>query len=267
MSKISVAVGLAVLSMASAAQSQDCQSLVGTTVQPRTFDAVAAIVKEVPNRKDEFETTAAYQARVEAALAKLPGDVIVSAPFDQQYAVYDADIAQFLIKSYAIRNINTDYSGVFGYGTPFDGVVKFSYSSSNLDVVLSQTETSTGSYVGTNSYGASAKIAKISRVTKAIFEGESPRYGEGLFAKLSDAVLFRLPMSPEQARALKGTFRGAFVIGPKAPFYTVGKGRPGDVTVANPYDVSEAIQVIVADIKCALVTDGAGKVLAAASTN
>jgi hypothetical protein len=267
MSKVGLFGAIAVLAFGTAAQAQTCEAYVGTTIQPRTFDAVAAIVKTVPNQKDEFETTVAYDARVQAALAKLPGDVIIGAPFDPKYATYDADTGQFVIKSYAIRNINTDYAGVFGYGTPFDGKVKFSYSSSNLDVVLSQSEVATGSYVASNSYGASTKVTKIARTTKAIFDRESPRYGQSLFDSLKDSVLFRLPVSPEEARALKTSFKGAFVISPKAPFFTVGKGRGGDVTISNPYDVDESIHVIIADIKCALVTDATGKVLAAAGTN
>jgi hypothetical protein len=243
-----VALAGAMMVAGTAAKAADaCQSYVGTVVQPQSFDAVALLLKGLPGIKGEFETTADFQARVQAARAKLPEHIIIRVPVNSKYVEYDADAGAFKIKSYAIDNENTDYYGTFGYGTPFYEKVKIGSTGSNLDIVVSTVDVPQGTYVGTNSFGASARIAKVARTTKAIFDRAEARYDEDLFPGLVGNVLFTIPVAAAQAPAMKSGFRAAVVVAPYAPFYVLGKGMPGDVTLDNPVDLSETMQIIMAD--------------------
>ncbi|HEY5236812.1 MAG TPA: hypothetical protein VIJ62_00405 [Rhizomicrobium sp.] len=256
-----------------------CSALVGTTIAPVTIDAVIAKVSKLPLKKDEFESSDAYAARLQLAQSSLSPTYIVSIPFDPTYAIYNADEHKFEVQSYALANVLTDYTGVFGYGTPLYGQVKFagyaSPSSSNLDIAVSSKEARVGTYQGSNAFGVNATIARVKKLTKTIFEreGEVGEPGEDLFfaaipygQKRSSNLIFEIPADPQQARTLKTSMKGAVVIAPKPPFFAQGKVDNGAPTIDSPRDVSETLQVVLADIKCAIVTDGQHVVLATYDT-
>lgn len=162
------------------AQTSVCDTYVGRAVTPTTFDAAAAILKRFPAEKGEYETTTAYEARLAAARAAIPSTLIITSTLDPTYLKYNADAGSLEVVAYALRNINTDYSSVFGYGTPYYEKVKYS-SFDNIDWVLSETESVTGSFVGSNAFGAQVLVNKILRIDKSIFQGEA-EFGTDLWS-------------------------------------------------------------------------------------
>jgi len=93
-------------------------------VQPRSFDQLASAVRPLPRTKNEYETTKAFAEKQASALEGVGSNWIISVPFDPKYALYDADQGRLKIQSYSVKNLNTEYEGVFGYGEPLYGFTR-----------------------------------------------------------------------------------------------------------------------------------------------
>lgn len=240
-----------------------CNRFVGEQVSSQSFAAVAAKLDSMPATRSEFETTEAFNSRQGAAAAQLPATFIVSYQPNLQYLVYDADAGALSVKSYFFRNRNTSYSDVFGYGSPFDGKVKYGHSD-NIDVVVGETERPTGSYAGSNAYGATAIVTRIQRDTQSIWDREA-KYGEDIFNGDAGVLLDSIPMQPNEARALKGSASAAIVFTPRWPYLAKGT-KTWTPTINRPTHVTNDITVITGDIQCALLLDSTKRVLAAYAT-
>ncbi|MBL8546203.1 MAG: hypothetical protein JNL81_07045 [Hyphomonadaceae bacterium] len=264
---IVAAAALFVFASGGAAVAQECEAMAGTQISPISFDAAATALSSVP-AKDEFETTAQYQTRVEAALAGISSRMLVSAPFDTEYATYNADAGRFEIRSYAVRNLNTDWFTVF-YGSPHYGGIRYS-TLGNIDLVLSSSDRPNGTYQGQNSYGATWTVTRVTRTVNAIFEREPARYNEELFGQRpagAAPLTWTLPVPVEQARGMRDRFRAAVLIAPRAPFFFENRQQSaGRITIQNPRDVEQVSRIIVADIQCVVITDDQNNVLIAQRT-
>jgi len=253
------------LSLSSSAQNI-CAPYLDKTVQPLEANALWQQLAKVPNAKDEFETTPQFEARVASAIGGLNGPIIVEVPIQREFITYDADARRLDVQRYAFSNGLTEYSGVFGYGTPFYGQIQ--YGRDNLNVVLPYEEKQMGSYTGTNAMGAKIEIAKVSRLTRVIFERQG-RPGENLFTGETQKDLASLSFSeitPEQAKNAKATARAAIVYIPRAPYFARGKYPWGQPTIHNPRAIDETIEVAIGDIQCALFLNSAGKVFGVIAT-
>jgi hypothetical protein len=238
-----------------------CSEYVGQTVAPQSFDsAIKGYTAIAP--KGEFETTAAYEARRNAALGGSTRPLIVSKePEDRKFFEYDADAQRMGIKSYAFDNTGFDaWSALYsaGYYGKLDAD-----TSGNLDVVISQTQKPGGTYEASNSFGAKAVVQRIAQTTKVIFQGKAPSVFAGLFpqADKEPYEIGYLNLSPSEAQQLKPQLRLAFVVEPKEPYVIEGTRSVGDTTVRNPTDVTEDFAILVADFRCGLLLDGSNKVL------
>lgn len=229
-----------------------------------TFEMAASALKGVSADKGEYETTAAYEARMSAARSALPSTIIISSRLDPEYLKYNADAGSLEVTSYALRNINTDYSSVFGYGTPYYDKIKYS-SYDNIDWVVSQTESKTGSYIASNAFGAHVRVDKIFRMDEAIFEGEADFGTDFWLPADKDAKLGSIPMSVDEAKQFKATGKAAVVVEPKWPFYAEGI-KHWEPNFESRIDVTNPVRVIVADIQCGLLLSAANKVVGAYST-
>ena len=269
MSKLFAAVvAVGSLTAAGGAFAQSCTSLPNTQVSPVTFEQAitafsgsgAALVK------DEFETTAQFEARRAAAGAG-PTSMVVSLPIDPAYVTYNADAGAFEIKSFAVANIGNDWFTTF-YGSPYFGTIATA-SYDNLAIVLSNEDTNHGSYEAKNGYGATWQVTNVNRHVDTIFESKPPRYGVSLFGNESMAApVWSLPVPVDQAREFKSKLRAAVVIVPKAPFYFENTQQSqARITVQNPRDIKQISRVIVADIQCVVFTDDANNVLLSVTTN
>lgn len=245
-----------------------CESYFDKNVQPVKANTLWKQLANVPKVRDEYETSEAFENRVLKAITSISGSVIVEVPIQRQYITYNADTKQLDIQSYAFDNINTEYSGVFGYGTHFYDKIKYG-SSDNIDIVFPSEETQLGSYIGKNAFGVKVRVRKVARFTKAIFEREDEQ-NTGLFPNLSHnnvTVISLHDITPEMAKHLKTTARAAIVYIPKAPYFAKGKYPWGEPTIEAPMDINETIEVAVGNIQCALLLNQTGKVYGVAATS
>ncbi len=245
------------------AQPNVCPAYVGQTISLSSFDNVAAVLDNVPKQKGEYETTEVFESRVQKALVSVPNQVIVSYRLDAKYLTYDADSSSLNIGSFALKNQNTSYDQVFGYDSPFYTKVEYGYN--NLHVVISGTEAITGSYRGSNSFGVTAKVSKIARLNRSVFEGEIGFSDSIWAAENADHTLGKIPMSVAEAQQLKANGRAAVVFSPKWPFYAEGV-KSWDPSLDRPTDIKQLDRVIIADIKCVLLMTASNKVLASFET-
>lgn len=273
-SKLLTAFVIVCLACSANVKAESCAQYAGQAVTPSTIEDLLVEQAKLPNLKDEFETTQAFEARVVAATAKNQQSRIVWIPVDSKYVVYDADARMLSVQIYALANQNTDYYGVFGYGTPYDGKVKTSLSTlgANINIVVNKREEKDGSFTGQNSFGAVTNVTRVRRSTQALFERGGAR-GEDLFfpneatATARKRVIVEFPdTSADIAKIVKATLRAAVVIAPKWPFYAKGKVPSGPPTMQRPTLVDETLEVAVVDFQCALLTDESGKVFAAIDT-
>lgn len=275
-SDLIIALGFAVVcfSWATNTQAAGCTGYAGQTVAPGTIDDLLVELAKLPSLKDEFETTKAFEARMAAATAGTEQLRIVWVPLDSKYIKYDADARKLSVQVYAMANERTDYHGVFGYGTPYDGKIKTALGTlgTNINIVVRKPEETDGSFTGQNNFGAATNVTRVKRYTQALFEREGER-GEDLFfpneaaATARKHVIVEFPeTSADIAKIAKAAFKAAVVIAPKWPFYAKGKVLWGPPTIQRPTLIDESLEVAVIDFQCALLTDGTGKVFAAIDT-
>jgi hypothetical protein len=216
---------------------------------------------KAPAPKGEFETTAAYQARV--AASGQAGPLVISKRMeDPKYLEYDADQQAFKVQKYLFDNTNWPAWEAFYHAK--NGVSASSSSDGNIDIVISSTDTPTGSYQAQNGFGARTTVTKITRTIKVIFQGEG-RYGEDLFLTKS-TVLGTIPMAVDQAKTFRQLAKIAFVVVPTAPYVTRASYLWGETTIDSPSEMRINAVILDADIQCALLTDNLNKVLAAYPT-
>lgn len=252
---------IAAISIGTTAQAQSqCDGYIGQTVAPKTLDQ-ALLSLNAPAPKGEFETTAAYQARV--ASAGNNGPLVISKKMeDPKYLEYDADQQVFKVQKYLFDNTNWPAWEAFYHAK--NGVKASTSSGSNLDIVISSNDTPTGTYQAQNGFGARTTVTKITRTIKVIFQGEG-RYGEDLFLT-KEPALGTIPMSVDQARTFRQLAKIAFVVVPTAPYVTRANYLWGETTIDSPTEMRINAIVLNADIQCALLTDNLNKVLAAFPT-
>lgn len=251
------------------AAAQNCVNLPEGRISPVTFDQAIASLSNTGAAiiKDEFETTAQFEAR-QAAAAAVPSALVVSLTIDAEYVTYNADAGVFAIQPYAITNGGTDWSDLF-YGSPHYDLYRNSYSG-DLALVVSRTDEANGTYTGQNAYGASWEITRINRTLSAIFEGKVPHHGANLWGNSSATNIptWNIPVPVEQAREFKSKLRAALLIAPKAPFF-FERTKPSSlpVTIQHPRNITETSRVIFADIQCLIFVDDTDNVLLSIATN
>jgi hypothetical protein len=250
------------------ASTQACDSYLGQIITPVSFDRVRAALSRLPTQRNEFETTPQFDARVANALGNTDGTYIVQAGFNPKYATYDADRQHFAVQTYAIGNGQPYWTAAFRYDHPLYGQLDFD-SYYNIGISVSSSET-VGTYVGSNAFGVTARVTETRSNEKAIFDRKAA-YGEDLYSPpgsdlYSTRIIAEIPADPAIAPSLKKTMKAAVVIAPRSPWVAAGRGHINAPTINNPRTVEQVVSAVIADIQCALITDGSNKVIAAVTT-
>jgi hypothetical protein len=203
-------VAIAALAVSVPAFAEDeCSHFVGTTIAPITIMQAAARLSTL-TPKDEFETTAVYEARIATALQTAGGPLIVSKTLeDPKYLEYDADRGVLRIQSYALHNTSFNPSRLWGYGGPLYEKVKFSTIGESVSVAFAKDGRTTGSYVGTNAYGASTRVTKMQADEWGVYDHDLPTY-QNIFQQAdANSYIGELSVTPDEARKLKLTAKVA----------------------------------------------------------
>jgi hypothetical protein len=248
---------------APAMNSSRCSSYVGSPISAQSFDvAIERLTNLSP--KGEFETTAEYASRTEAAnLAASEPLIIAKEPESVEYFRYDADTQKLQVQSYAFDNTNFQAWEAF-YAAKEHRLT--ANTTDNLDVVISVATESTGTHVATNSFGVRVEVQELTQTTKAIFQ-RNGRYPDTLFRhRDKDGVIGELSIAPSDAKALKPQLKVAFVVRPKEPYLIRSTYPLGTPTVSNPRQITVHATVLIADFECGLLLDGTNKVIGAYDT-
>lgn len=249
------------------AQENSCSNLTGQTISTTSFAEVASYFSELPI-KDEFETTASFNARRLAIFEQIPDEfIILKEPEDLDKFEYDADTETLKISRFSFDNSNfRAWNAVYASG--LYGQLKVE-TIGNIQAVISQVDIVDAPYAATNGFGAQFEVLKINRSTNAIFDRPADSFlKDSLFASADDSpwIVGTLSVTPEEARILKPALKLAFVVSPKEPYLFQGSHRPFDISIRNPRDIVEDFTVLVADIRCGLLLDSNNLVLASYPT-
>lgn len=251
-----------------AAFAQDCQSYIGTSPSLTPIqDAIAQFDGITP--KDEFETTDEYEARIAAASSGAQS-LVIPKTLDPASLDYDADRQVFKVGRYLFDNANMPVGDLWSYGGPFYDAGNYDSRSYNIDIVVDQDDEVTGAYTGTNAYGASTEVAEIDRIYWGVYERPvSIRDGFSASSLIEGEgdYIGEIPMVSAEARQFKDGARTAFVVVPNAPWQVRYREEFGsDATIQNPAEIKNVMNVLFADIQCALVIDRIGTAVAAFET-
>lgn len=204
----------------------DIDALVRELGKPVAFDRVFSDVRAIPRFKDEFETTARFETRQAAALAKCQRRYLIDVPVDPESVRYDADKQVLVVATYALTNTvasSHELDAVFGYGSELSRAgVKVGYttlSSGNVVWTLPREQRNVGVYDGSNAFGATVTIMKQEGIARGVFEREG-KYEESVWTKVrapyvkdSRPVAFEIKADPQRAKAIKqGGLQAAIII-------------------------------------------------------
>ena len=263
---------LMIIGVASSAgtQAQSCTDYVGKPVIPTTLEAAITMLSRLPAGKSEYETTAAYNARMEQARRSLPSQLIIPTSIQRNSISYNADSQILSVDKYVglpYPSARYDDAKTRSGDTLANLLGTASgYSFENKSLVLTYSAVKTGSYTASNAFGVSARVTQYAETTTAIFSGVEPRpYSSGQLPEIDSYV--RLKASPAEAKAARMTIRSAIVIDPKPPFYVAGNIDPVTPTLEGRTLYSpRKLRVLVGDIRCTLYMKGDGTVIAATGT-
>ena len=269
----------------SASLATGCGDYKNKTVVSLQFAEAAASLPNI-EPKSEFETTAAYNARVADAVKKTPSTLSIERAPNKDYLKYDADNRVMVVSTFAFSNEAFYWSSALAsYKDPAGKEVGLS---GNIGAVVTQKQQIVGEYDATTMMGAKFSVSKIVSETTAIYDRRRdcssvaiwdcgdlfPRNKIPNPYEFHDAAktveyqgtIGRIPLSPDAAKALKADAKLIFVVHPRPPFLISGTHRPYKTSLDNPRDITEKYDVMIGSIECGLVADDAGKVYGAYST-
>jgi hypothetical protein len=234
-----------------------CSTFVGHPVQARPFEDIAAGLPKVADR-GPYESTAEYRQRLAgAASAPQQAMIVRISSREGEGLSYDPD-----------RQILTVYPSAFGVGeVNFSDVVALRSDDTRSDnfsgaigFLVSATETGRETYQATNAFGARLTVTRVKRRVSAIWKGpgkmgQSQFVGVGAFKPVA-----QLRIGPDAARQIVEGGGGAILFTAKPPFHSSGTSTL-EASFSRPEERVDAINVIVADVRCAFLLERNGTVV------
>lgn len=243
---------------ASAPPPDICSTYVGQKPTLASFQAVRTALPAIPPQ-DSYESTADYERRLaRSAIAAIAPALVQRRPTHPGEGLsYDAD-----------RQILTVYGSAFGTGQiNFSSVFpRSAYRArednftSAIGFKIETLETGRESFEATNGFGATVTVTRIDQKVSAVWEragrlGESQFLGVGSFKPVA-----RIPMKPNDARALIEGGSAALLFVPKPPFVVEGMSVL-EASFTRPRENRDTVTVIVADVQCGFLLSQAGTIL------
>ncbi len=260
---------LLIASLASNAYGQ-CPVVSGDNVKIQSPESVWTALQAADLEKGEFETTAQFEARKAQANITPIDMAIIQTTVDRKDIKYDADNSQFTIVVYAWDNIGINWSEALSPAKSKG--LEYGYYG-NHGIVLKQIDTFGKQYQASNAYGASTTVTEMTETSYAVFDRKSDLMGGPKWVtdfetqtKIAgteitvDAPAVGVPVPINRAKIIKDKLNVAIAVRPKGIKAVEGLGS-FSATISNPYDKREVNRTVIADILCAIITDGSGKVL------
>lgn len=241
-----------------------CQVPVGQRITPMSIDALISKLSVSAKPRGEFETTAQYEARLQAAGSGAPQQAFVAMPIDAKYITYDADSGRFRIESYALDNKNASWEVFYdGPNPPWPRPVgRRDY----VDLVERSVERVDGTYDAGNAFGAKVTVRQVLRETVGVLD-RTATGNEGLFFPhrpwRSDQshVIAEVAVDPASAPTWRQNLKAAALVAPKSPYIAKGIKDWGRPRFDLPKEITEQLTAVIADISCMVLTDQSDTVL------
>ncbi len=232
-----------------------CTHAVGDIVKMLSSEVVAEQMSKVILVKDEYETTAEFNARQKTALGQIPNGTMIVEVINEVSANYNADTEKISIE---IPSSLWNIRGSFSYSVPS---VAHGESSKTHAIGLKVEDKITGEYPASNAYGKEVGVKRYRRNIYGIFDRKR---------KINESTTwvsntFSIPVPRSQAKALKSELRFGIEFTPKEPFIFKG-GNYIKATIYEPREILAQIRSISGDIECLVVTDASGTILKVVET-
>lgn len=228
------------------------ETLKGKSITITPFEAIADAVPVV-SPKDQFETTAQYEARKAAASPQLPSGPLFmrveSGGRNNQLLKYDADRSAFIID----QDVLGGSSFRWGYSVFKVYVPENRY----VGALLKSTKNITGSYKASNAFGAKTEVTTVDVTDHVIVEGYGKLdYGVStLLPGTAASAKGYLAVPQETAKDLSPRLRAAIMFTLKAPYFVTDVLDGSEPTFNDPIKTREITKAIVADMHCSLIYD------------
>lgn len=244
------------LAASTAVAASMCQGYVGQTIAPVPIASVIDGLTAV-ERRGPYESKAEYQQRLAAANAAAnPQPVIVDRPWLQGNATYEPDTGTMRLYSFNLGHGRLSYKPLLG--PDFDAGQD---SFGGIGFEVTQTVPPPTTYDATNGFGARFAVELTQEKIDALFEGPL-KLGESPFVGKKRGMLAQIKLSPELARSIIEQGGSAFLVVPKAPFISHGAYNIAP-SFSFPREIVKDVRVLWADVRCALIYDGAKRVVTA----
>jgi hypothetical protein len=212
-------------------------------------DVVAAYAK-FGGVKGEFETSAQFAERVRSAPSQA---VVVQFPLLESGFSYDADAGRAKFDRFSTPTTCSIFNGLKEVEQPS----LRSRGLSKLCIFKHMRGHISGSYVGTNMFGARAQIAKERDDYEGIFLG----YGDILTNPFIidqgiKSSLFEVSLPPVEAKSLKSNGVMLVVLRPENPFVATGTSYLAP-TINSPSEKRGALKLLVGSVVCVGLADKA----------
>lgn len=241
-----------------------CDNYLNTTVQPLAVDRMFGLLSRLPTTKGEYESTTLYNERIAKAAANIPRKLIVNAPIDKKYILYNPDTQLLTMSGYALNNVGMNYNAVFGSGGSYSGIVP--PNTSPLAVTYEPIERNVGSYRARNAFGAEFSVTRLVRRSRAVVWNFAGSALESIWSADVNTIFQRPDVPPVLARSFKQTTKAAFVFSPKSPYYATGQSN-WEATASSPFETQDTLEIAFADVECAMLLDSHNFVFAILGTH
>lgn len=222
-------------------------------------------------RKDEYESTSAFEARATKAGAAAFGQPLTVLWAQPRLTKFDADRGVVMVERYTVNTTCAMYR--FDLPVEFANIHtgpegKYDWQKQDRPYCLTKAagRADGGSYVASNAYGATASVKSIKDTEQGIYLGTG-LVGLDFFPKqdpTSDAKdpWLEAPATAGEARSLATNAALIITVTPRAPYYATGHYYAG-ATISSPTSVTTNMDMIIGLPTCvALVDRVSGKVFA-----
>lgn len=270
-------VAAALASAASPAAAEDCPIPLTLPSASEGLSGLIAKAKVAHVKKDEFETTAAYQRRAAAAASGLPQQPVTVAMSLDRQTKYDADSQTVSVSRYAFSTTCLIYehqlsaeakAATFGK-RPREvapGLVAGS-AYCRKDTVERKEGTA---YEASNSYGATVTVEPFVTRDEGLYFGygetgqEMLRRSEGA---PFDEPAFSFTATPDEARSLKDNGVALYLARLRAPYF-LSASYYIEPTISSPTSVRTNNELLVVEPLCVAIADKrTGKVYQSRAVN
>ncbi len=232
-----------------------CEKYQGVTVSPTKFSTLYKELSISAKPKGEYETTLAFNTR----LKTLDTDqtYLIQGEISGYHFEYNADNSSLVIDK---RAFGLDMNRRSYYHmTPSVSFTKI--LNNNVDIILGRDRVDNGEYMGVTGFGVPMIVTRTDDNHRIIFDKAGTNNKAGLFK----GNITISNVAPEWVVSFKKEAKVFLVSKPKYPYASSGS-RNFYAKIDDPYDTTENIKMIVADISCALITGADNIVVQAVET-